>query len=157
MMQTHIITFSRRRDMDNYSRQTANSLLLYYPKTFFFQTTEVQESHLHKGGGREQKRENSVMCCCKPQSDDITRVLRGTHLPRAMPPSYPHTCRERVAVLLICIPLLLLQPTHPTWGMYRNDTTLHITHLHKPNLELDPKLSCNHEEVHFCTHRAPIA
>lgn len=96
------------------------------------------------------------MCSCKPQSDDITRVLHGTHLPRALPASYPHTCRESRCPPYM-YPLLLLQPTHPTWGMYRNDTTLHITHLHKPNLEPDPKLSCNHEEVHFCTHRAPIA
>lgn len=61
-----------------------------------------------------------------------------------------HTHRERERH---CPPhlrpllLLLLQPTHTTWGMYREDTTLHITHLHKPNLELGP---CAHTNLGKC-------
>lgn len=58
-------------------------------------------------------------------------------------PTHMHRERDRErgrgAVLLILL-LPLLQPTHPTWGMYRDDTTLHITHLHKPNLKT--LLSC---------------
>lgn len=34
-----------------------------------------------------------------------------------------------------------LQPTHPTWGVYRDDTTPHITHPHKPDLKQDPVLT----------------
>lgn len=33
--------------------------------------------------------------CSQPQSDDLTGALRGTHLPPASSPSYPHTCTQR--------------------------------------------------------------
>jgi len=52
-----------------------------------------------------------------------------------------HMHREREWERGLC-PLLLLQSTHPTWGMYRDDTTLHISYLQEPNLELDPILTC---------------
>lgn len=59
---------------------------------------------------------------------------------------HPHTHAQRVRQREgkgSCPPHLRLplpQPTHPTWGMYRDDTTLHITHLREPNLKT--LLSC---------------
>lgn len=56
--------------------------------------------------------------------------------------THEHRDRERSCPPLLCasLPLLLLlQPTHPTWGVYRDDTTLHITHPHTPNLKTAPR------------------
>lgn len=56
--------------------------------------------------------------------------------------THAHRDRERSCPPRLCafLPLLLLlQPTHPTWGVYRDDTTLHITHLRMPNSKTGPR------------------
>lgn len=75
--------------------------------------------------------------------------LHHTHTLRHRERERGRHCPPHLRPLL----LLLLQPTHTTWGMYREDTTLHITHLHKPNLELGPCAHTNHEEMHFCKQK----
>lgn len=85
---------------------TTNSLLPKVSKNLLLPNTtaEVQENHLHIGDGREWKRENSDVLLLATVWWPHQSATRHSSSPCLVSIIPTHMHRERVAVLLICIP-----------------------------------------------------